>query len=204
MSVVERSQSQIDASRANGAKSQGPVTAEGLENSKRSRLTHGFRSSTLTLSIEEKEEYDAHLAAYLKKYAPQDKIEEDLVGLAASSMWNYMRLCSVEVALLEYELINVNEWIESKNEEVDEAGRLARAFRRSAGNRALDLVIRYKATAERSFHRAIKILDQALKTRKTDEPKPKSPNRTPEPASKLEIVPANQPQPRPQAPPEAA
>jgi hypothetical protein len=166
MSVVERSQPQIDASRANGAKSQGPTSPEGLERSSKNRLTHGFRSSTLTLSIEDKEEYDAHLAAYLKKYAPQDKTEEDLVGLAASSMWNYMRLSSVEVALLEHELENVDEWLERKHMSAEESERLALAFKRSADSRALELVLRYKTTAERSFHRAIKALDQIVKARK--------------------------------------
>jgi hypothetical protein len=202
MSVVERSQPQIDASRANGAKSQGPTSPEGLERSSKNRLTHGFRSSTLTLSIEDKEEYDAHLAAYLKKYAPQDKTEEDLVGLAASSMWNYMRLSSVEVALLEHELENVDEWLERKHMSAEESERLALAFKRSAGSRALELVLRYKTTAERSFHRAIKALDQIVKARKPKQST--SAIRTQETAPKLEIVPANRPEPRPQAPPEAA
>jgi hypothetical protein len=209
MNNNERSQAQIDASRANGALSTGPTTQAGRQASNRSRITHGFRSNTLTLSNEDKEQYDQHLDAYLAKYQPQDKVQEDLVGLAASSMWNYMRLSSVEVCLLEMDLADAVAELEERNQEdyVDEAGRLALAFKKSAGDRALELVIRYKTTAERSFHRAIKTLDQALKSRKTEEPKlnvPKSAVPTREFTPKPTIALVSQPEPRPQAPLEAA
>jgi hypothetical protein len=124
-------------------------------------------------------------------------------------MWNYMRLSSVEVCLLEMDLADAVAELEERNQEdyVDEAGRLALAFKKSAGDRALELVIRYKTTAERSFHRAIKTLDQALKTRKTEEPKlnvPKSAVPTREFTPKPTIALVSQPEPRPQAPLEAA
>jgi hypothetical protein len=48
---------QSEASRINGAKSQGPQTPEGLEASSRNSLKHGFSAKTLILQNESSERF---------------------------------------------------------------------------------------------------------------------------------------------------
>ena len=166
-----RSAAQIAASRANGAKSHGPTTPQGKIVSCWNRMTHGFRSNAITLVSEDGAAYDRHLDAYLARYTPVDKTEEDLVGLLASSMWQIMRNNSIEVALFELEISGVNQEIEGQYERMDQYGRLALAFKKSAGDNALELLRRYKATAERAYHRAL----QALETLRKDASRKQAP-----------------------------
>ncbi|MEO1017257.1 MAG: hypothetical protein AAFY56_06130, partial [Pseudomonadota bacterium] len=53
--TLNRSTARQEASRANGAKSNGPVTAEGKETSSRNAVRHGLLSAAPTLSGEEKQ-----------------------------------------------------------------------------------------------------------------------------------------------------
>jgi hypothetical protein len=165
-----RTEAQIAASRANGAKSNGPITPEGKIVSCWNRMTHGFRSNAITLVSEDANAYDRHLDAYLARYTPIDKTEEDLVGLLASSMWQVMRNNSIEVALFELEITGVNEEIEGGYEHMDQYGRLALAFKKSAGDNALELLRRYKTTSERAYHRALQAIEDIQKNRKPANP----------------------------------
>jgi hypothetical protein len=47
-----RTERQIQASRANGARSRGPVTAEGKRNSSRNAVKHGWLAETIVLKSE--------------------------------------------------------------------------------------------------------------------------------------------------------
>ena len=59
------------ASRANGAKSHGPKTAEGREKSSRNSLTHGFTSKkTIVLKCENEGEFQTMLGYYADTYQP--------------------------------------------------------------------------------------------------------------------------------------
>src|SRR5882724_1665015 len=127
-----RSAAQAAASRLNGAKSHGPTSPEGKSTVSSTRMVHGFRSANfITLSTEDHDVYDAHLDAYLARYAPIDKVEQDLVGLLASQMWQLMRNNSIEVALFEIEISGVAFHIEGKFEDMDQYGILALAFKKS-------------------------------------------------------------------------
>ncbi|HEY3743774.1 MAG TPA: hypothetical protein VGL53_28210 [Bryobacteraceae bacterium] len=165
-----RTEAQIAASRANGAKSNGPTTPEGKIVSCWNRMTHGFRSNAITLVSEDADAYDRHLDAYLARYTPVDKTEEDLVGLLASSMWQIMRNNSIEVALFEIEITGVNEEIKGEFEHMDQYGRLALAFKKSAGDNALELLRRYKVSSERAYHRALQAIEEIQKARKPSQP----------------------------------
>ena len=168
-----RTAAQIAASRSNGAKSKGPVTPEGKGIVCHNRMVHGFRSNSIALTTEDSTVYDAHLDAYLARYAPIDKTEEDLVGLLASSMWQIMRNNSIEVALFELEISGLTESAEFEGCEyafMDEYGRLALAFKKSAGDNALELLRRYKSTAERAYHRALQAIEDVQRNRKLPPP----------------------------------
>ena len=126
-----RTDAQNTASRANGAKSQGPTTPAGKAKIKLNRMTHGFRSQHICLTKEDNIAYTEHLDAYLGVYSPINKVEQDLVGLLASSMWQLMRYNSVEVALCDLEDGSLDteeiydEWLG-----MNEYARLALAFKK--------------------------------------------------------------------------
>jgi hypothetical protein len=82
-----RTEAQIAASRANGALSVGRKSPEGIAKSALNSITHGFRAKFIALNNENREAYTAHLDAYIARYSPADKVEDDLVGLLATNMW---------------------------------------------------------------------------------------------------------------------
>ncbi len=79
--------------------------------------------------------------------------------------WQFMRFNSVEVALLNLEMMDIEE-----AEDFDESRRLALAFKKSSGDRALEVLHRYKTTAERAYHRALAALEKMRKERPAEPP----------------------------------
>ena len=178
-----RSEAQIAASRANGSKSNGPVSIEGKSTVSTNRMTHGFRATGITLAKEDASCYNNHLDAYITRYNPTDKVESDLVGLLASSMWQVMRSNSIEVALFDLEIAGLNKKeLEDQFDHMDDYGRLALAFKNTHKEHSIELLRRYKATAERAFHRALQAIEQICKNRDTGGP----PRQTPQPESTVQ------------------
>ena len=164
-SKKSRSAAQSSASRANGAKSQGPATSAGKAKVSSNRMSHGFRANNIPLANENREAYTTHHEAYIARYTPIDKVEDDLVGLLATNMWQLMRINSMEVALFDLEMAALEPEIARDYKTMDEYGRLALAFKKSAGDNALELLRRYKSTAERAYHRALQAIEQIQKDR---------------------------------------
>src|SRR4029077_2981194 len=94
-----------ETSRANGAKSRGPITAEGKEKSSRNSLKHGFTAkSTIVLECENKEQFQEMLGYYKTTYQPGSGVEEDLVTDMVACRWRMQRLRAIETALLDSEM----------------------------------------------------------------------------------------------------
>ena len=176
-----RTDAQNQASRANGAKSQGPTSPAGKAKIKLNRMTHGFRSQHICLTKEDNTAYTEHLDAYLGVYTPINKVEQDLVGLLASSMWQLMRYNSVEVALCDLEDGSLDteeiydEWLG-----MNEYARLALAFKNSAGDNSMELLRRYKTSAERAYHRAYTSCEDMKRNRPPQAPAAPAPVPAPE------------------------
>ena len=118
----------------------GPTTPEGKERSARNATTHGVRAkNTLILPDETQEEFDRVKAGWMAEYGPHGYAEERLVEEVYLNDWflkrAMRRLQEAEAKLLEH--------IDDSEEE------LARYEKR------VDLMLRYKTTQERSFHRAL-------------------------------------------------
>ena len=93
------------ASRANGAKSHGPKTAEGREKSSRNSLAHGFTSKkTIVLKCENEGEFKTMLGYYADTYQPRSPVEEDLVHEMVACRWRMERLRLIETALIDSEM----------------------------------------------------------------------------------------------------
>jgi hypothetical protein len=92
------------ASRANGAKSQGPITEEGKQASSQNSLNHGFNSKRIVLPGESQDEFDELLAAYLDEHQPETPTERTLIENMAIARWRQHRVWALETAGLANEI----------------------------------------------------------------------------------------------------
>src|ERR1700692_211088 len=131
-------------SRANGAKSRGPKTAEGREQSSRNSLDHGFTSKkNIVLECENEDDFQEMLRDYAVTYQPGSPVEEVLVAEMVAARWRMQRLRLIETALLDSEM--QRELPESETTD-DPAFQLAFAFRRLVDeSRAISLASRYES-----------------------------------------------------------
>ncbi len=121
----------------------GPWTVEGKRNSSQNARTHGCRSKEKILPGERREDYDAVWQQWLEVYAPET--EGDLAQLeqVVDCAWRLQRTeeayTDVERALRS-ESTNAAEW-------------------RPELLQRLQLMQRYRTTAENSFHKAVRMLE---------------------------------------------
>src|SRR5947207_5059715 len=121
------SQRRIDASRANGAKSNGPTTPEGQQTSSLNALRHGLTANTVVLTNESKDRFDQVLDSYADHFQPQDEVEMDLVEELAVAKWRQRRAWAIETATLDHELDQQNLESDEKWQQLDHPTRLALA-----------------------------------------------------------------------------
>ncbi|MEO1018779.1 MAG: hypothetical protein AAFY56_13970 [Pseudomonadota bacterium] len=94
--AISRSAAQIDAARTNGAKSQGPVTAEGKAKSARNSVRHGLMATQLVMTAEERE-WAAELRRDLTlRFSPYDALEMEAVDAVVVVMVKLQRLDQIE------------------------------------------------------------------------------------------------------------
>jgi hypothetical protein len=141
-----------EAARRNGAKSQGPATPAGRQNSARNSLKHGFTARNMVLlACEDPAEFEQILNEYRAMYQPATAAEQDLVDEMVAARWRIRRLWTVETSLLDAEMLRVP--LSSDGEAgpelpVDPGIHLARAFRALADDsRSLALTSRYESAS---------------------------------------------------------
>ena len=182
------STSQSETARINGAKSCGPITAEGKAISARNSLRHGLRAKEVVLPTESREDYEALRDAYIQRFQPADPVEEDLVESMAAARWRLRRISAIETSLLE-------KGIETAIKHKTSDQHLAYSFHSSETSFAN--LTRYENALNRTFDRALKQLQLLQKSRPATAPgfvrQVLEPPPPPEAAAPL---------PRPQTPPE--
>ena len=184
----------IDSSRANGARSHGPATAEGKQRSAQNAMRHGLLAQCIVLKAEEREGYDALLNLHLDRLQPDDGIEFGFIEEMAASYWRMRRAWTIETRMLQNHMDN--------QPGADEVGRLAAAFENLAASQAITLIHRYETRLHCMYQRALRNLILLRKAGAPNEPNPISehPESAPHEVPN-EIVPAPAPQlPDPAAP----
>jgi hypothetical protein len=164
-------------SRANGAKSHGPKTAEGKEISSRNSLDHGFTSKkTAVLDCESEDDFQEMLGDYTATYQPGSPVEIDLTNEMVACRRRMQRLRIIETALLDSEM----ERDLPEAERPTEPGyQLAFAFRRLVDeSRAISLASRYESRLHRIHERSHRTLRELQQTRKQQPAEPLSPPRS--------------------------
>ena len=95
-----RTESQSEASRVNGANSQGPTTPEGKARSSQNAVKHGLTSrNPILVDYEDEVNFNNLREAYKAELRPVGYIENDLVAEMASVQWRRQRGEALEAIL---------------------------------------------------------------------------------------------------------
>ena len=88
------------AARANGAKSRGPVTAQGKANSRRNSFRHGLRATTFPVDAASESGRLDLIAQYMDSLLPRSENERVLIEIMATAEWRQRCLWEVEQTVL--------------------------------------------------------------------------------------------------------
>ena len=169
----------IAASRANGAKSRGPVTDEGKRIAalntihstgpvtpegkfrvSQNAIRHGLLADSLVLDGESEARFCSLLAAFEAELQPESQIEHDQAEIMAVAQWRRMRLWSIEKAEYIEETRRRKSALAQNGAAVDDGEtpitHLARTFRTLADeSQVLHLLNRYETRFSREYTRAL-------------------------------------------------
>ena len=146
-------QRQIQANRANAARSTGPVTPEGKKIASQNSTRHGMLARTVVLAGESEELFLELAHEFTVLVQPRSPDEAALVETMTIARWKQMRIWGIEKAGFQLEM----------NKETTAFGANATrgylAFKRLADtSRVLDVQHRYETGYERQFCRAYAFL----------------------------------------------
>jgi len=184
---------QIEASRINGTRSRGPVTAEGKARTALNSAKHGLYSKAIVLNNEDPEAYAAMLDEFLIDCAPVGSLETRLVTDIVNANWRIDRLTAYESAALDLETDRMRPEIDAAFENIDEPTRATLAFNSLlANNRAYDAIQAGLRSQYRIRDRAIAQLMRLQRDRRQSAPPPPpQPEPEPVPAAAVTKQPVN-------------
>src|SRR6266446_3719055 len=162
---------QSESARINGAKSHGPKSAEGKEKSSRNSLRHGCTAHhSLLLACEDRGELDKMRDKYNAMHKPVTLEEQDLVDEMISARWRILRALSIEVALIDTEMVTEEPKLKQKFVTIDTGMVLSSAFRTLADeSRSTALLSRYESRLRRIHKQAHAML---LRVQELRQPEP--------------------------------
>ncbi len=140
---------QIAASRANGARSRGPKTAEGKRRSSRNAIRHGLLARNIVLENECRENFLALLLQHEARFAPADGIDAAFIEEMAAAFWRMRRLWAIETRILDNA-------VAARPAQEDPRDAIAGAFGDLAATAPqLALMHRYETRLHRIYQRAL-------------------------------------------------
>ncbi len=140
----------ILASRANGAKSRGPVTPEGKRRVSSNAVRHGLLARAIVLEDESSEGFRALFDQHLERLQPADGVELGMIEEMAASYWRLRRAWAIETCLMDQAIAQ-----EGSAEPLD---RITGAFRSLTGSGSLALLHRYETRLHSMYQRALRNL----------------------------------------------
>jgi hypothetical protein len=184
MSSIRR----INASRANGARSRGPITEPGKQISSQNARRHALLARCVVLQNESPEAFESVLNEHLERFQPADGVEFGIVEEMVAAWWRMRRAWTIETSLL------------SEAFDVPEPGDgprlLAAAFKNIDDSHGLALLHRYETRLHCMYQRGLRNLQLLRATQAPNEPSPTSehlpppaPEPPPEPAPAAESMP---------------
>ncbi len=101
----QRSEAQKAASRANGAKSRGPSTPEGIERCRRAATLHGMYTPQILLANEDPAKYKRLLDSYIAEWNPLGITERDILTDMVNARWRIRRIWGQTSGLINAEML---------------------------------------------------------------------------------------------------
>lgn len=95
------SQKQIEANRANAARSTGPRTADGKAVVSLNAVRHGLRAQRIVIEGESQDEFDDFRNRLIARQAPADPLEMLLVDRIAAGFWRLRRTGQIEAQMFD-------------------------------------------------------------------------------------------------------
>ena len=187
-------QAQIDAARANGAKSHGPVTEEGKAKSSQNALRHGAFASIVLLVSESPILFDSLTEDFIQTFQPANAVETKIVERLVAASWREQRAMHLEKEIVNLKMQEQLPEIAAKFKEITHATRTAIAYG-GACNIDKTLASLQSAISEsgRQFGRALRDLEKVRKI-VAAQPQPEIANVRNEPKSTPEAPkPGNEP-----------
>lgn len=148
-----------ETNRENAKKSTGPKSDSGKATSSKNRLSHGLCSQDLLVGNETAEEFDQFVASIRKAYDPATEEEKILTDQVAQSLWRYNRALRVESEVIAETM--TNEYNRPKP-----TPSMMIEFVLAERILPVERVNRYVVSFERSYLRAVKLLQLTQKTRR--------------------------------------
>lgn len=164
---------ELEARRANAAKSTGPKTPQGKARSSRNALKHGFFAQTALLYYESPEDYVALRDAYIAEYDPQGPTEMHFVMEMANAQFRLRRVRGMEADLIQKSITRDVCASGLSTGEVQ-----AEAFRTLADTSdVLQILQRYEVMFRRQYERALRLLweHRDRRRRQSESARPASP-----------------------------
>jgi hypothetical protein len=144
-----RSEKQIQASRANGARSRGPITEQGKRNSSRNSTRHGLLAQTVVLEQESAHRFQKLLKAFMDEHQPRTETQISLVEIMAVTRWRQLRVLQAQKSAADIDIAAHG----------PNVGRTSRALLALIGSPATarlpEILHRYEVAYHRQFSRAL-------------------------------------------------
>jgi hypothetical protein len=169
MSSIRR----INASRANGALSQGPVTVLGKQRSSQNAVSHGLLARQVVMRDESPEAFRIVASQHLDRLQPADGMELGLIEEMVASHWRLRRAWAIETRALDNETDN--------QPPGDPLDRMTAAFMDLASKPSLGLMHRYQTRLHLNYQRALHNLLLLRAASVPNEPSPISEHLSPAP-----------------------
>jgi hypothetical protein len=136
----------ILASRANGARSQGPATPQGKQRSSRNAINHGLLAKIVVMKDESADAFEDHLSQLVDRLQPLDDVEFGMVEEMAAASWRMRRAWAFETRMLDNAV---------DADESDKVDRMTAAFTTLANTPALGLIHRYETRLHLMYQRSL-------------------------------------------------
>ena len=170
------SEKRILSSRANGARSRGPITAAGKLTSSLNAIRHGLLAKCVVLPTEGRDGFDILMDQHIQFYNPINDVELGVIEEMVASLWRLRRTWAIETQLHADAIDN--------QPPGDEVRRLAAAFTILASTPQLAILHRHETRLHNMRQRAIKNMHLL----RTTPPSPNQPDSDP-PSSNADPVP---------------